>query len=186
MGAAGFRNRRSWMGDIRPPYRPEQQATIESRRDLHRTEGTLFRITLTPPGTQQRTDKPLLLRALGISADEFATRFCRTVNTSWRLTCTPCASSRRPPSSPAASRVINLRLATQVWHGHDGPRCPMPPGPQSVRSHRWLSTIARNSSTGITSRSSSWSSNSAARLAPARMLSTVLFRRCGWSWIQNH
>ena len=77
------------MGDIRPPYRPEQQATIESRRDLHRTEGTLFRITLTPPGTQQRTDKPLLLRALGISADEFATRFCCTVHTSWRLTCTP-------------------------------------------------------------------------------------------------
>jgi hypothetical protein len=32
-----------------------------------------------------------------------------------------------PPSSPAASSVINLRLATQVWHGHDGPRCPMPP-----------------------------------------------------------
>jgi hypothetical protein len=59
------------------------------RRDLHRAEGTLFRITLTPPGTQQRTDKPLPLRALGISADEFATRFCRTVNTSWRLTCTP-------------------------------------------------------------------------------------------------
>jgi hypothetical protein len=64
------------MGDIRPPYPPEQQATIESRPDLHRAEGTLFRITLTPPGTQQRTDKPLLLRALGISADEFATRFC--------------------------------------------------------------------------------------------------------------
>jgi len=49
----------------------------------------LFRITLTPPGRQQRTDKPLLLRALEISADEFATRFCRTVHTSWRLTCTP-------------------------------------------------------------------------------------------------
>ena len=31
----------------------------------------------------------------------------------------PCASSRRPPSSPAASRVINLRLA-RIWHGHDG------------------------------------------------------------------
>ena len=49
----------------------------------------LFRITLTPPDRQQRTDKPLLLRALEISADEFATRFCRTVHTSWRLTCTP-------------------------------------------------------------------------------------------------
>ena len=49
----------------------------------------LFRITLTPPGRQQRTDKPLLLRALEISADEFATRFCRTAHTSWRLTCTP-------------------------------------------------------------------------------------------------
>src|SRR6516164_9322191 len=37
----------------------------------------LFRITLTPPGRQQRTDKPLLLRALGISADEFVTPLAR-------------------------------------------------------------------------------------------------------------
>jgi hypothetical protein len=31
------------------------------RRCLHRAEGQAFRIVLTPPGTQQRTDKPKLL-----------------------------------------------------------------------------------------------------------------------------
>jgi hypothetical protein len=30
-----------------------------------------------------------MLRVLGISAEEFATCFCRTVQTGWRLTCTP-------------------------------------------------------------------------------------------------
>jgi hypothetical protein len=32
------------------------------RRGLRRAEGADFKITLTPPGTSQRTDKPLLLR----------------------------------------------------------------------------------------------------------------------------
>jgi hypothetical protein len=38
---------------------------------------------LTPPGTAQRTDKPLLLRCSGSPA-----RFCHPVHTGWRLTCT--------------------------------------------------------------------------------------------------
>jgi hypothetical protein len=59
------------------------------RRNLLRAEGAAFRIVLSPPGTSQRTDKPVLLRVLGITADEFAARFCHPVQTGWRLTCTP-------------------------------------------------------------------------------------------------
>jgi hypothetical protein len=32
------------------------------RRELHRAEGQAFKITLTPPGTSQRTDKAVLLK----------------------------------------------------------------------------------------------------------------------------
>jgi hypothetical protein len=56
-----------------------------------RAEGEDFRITLTPPGTSQRTDKPLLLQVLGISEAEYTARFCHPVQSGWRLTCT------RPP-----------------------------------------------------------------------------------------
>ena len=58
------------------------------RRELHRAEGQAFKITLTPPGTSQRTDKPLLLKVLGITAAEYASRFTYPVQTGWRLTCT--------------------------------------------------------------------------------------------------
>jgi hypothetical protein len=58
------------------------------RRGLHRAESADWRIALSPPGEQQRTDKPLLLRVLGIGAAEFAVRFCHPVRTDWRLTVT--------------------------------------------------------------------------------------------------
>jgi hypothetical protein len=64
------------------------------RRKLVRAEGAAFRIVLTPPGTQQRVDKPLLLRALGITEAQYTARFCHPVQTGWRLTCTP----RRKPA----------------------------------------------------------------------------------------
>jgi hypothetical protein len=64
------------------------------RRGLRTAIGQHFRIALSPPGTQQRTDKPLLLRVLGIDAAEFAARFCSTVNTGWRLTCTALKPAR--------------------------------------------------------------------------------------------
>jgi hypothetical protein len=41
-----------------------------------------------PPGTSQRTDKPLLLKVLGITAAEYTARFTYPVHTGWRLTCT--------------------------------------------------------------------------------------------------
>ena len=58
------------------------------RREIRRAEGEDFRITLTPPGTSQRTDKPLLLQVMGITEAEYTARFCHPVQTGWRLTCT--------------------------------------------------------------------------------------------------
>ena len=58
------------------------------RRELRRAEGALFKITLTPPGTSQRTDKKKLLEVLGMSEGEYSARFCYAVHTGWRLTCT--------------------------------------------------------------------------------------------------
>ena len=43
---------------------------------------------MTPPGTSQRTDKPLLLQVMGITEAEYTARFCHPVQTGWRLTCT--------------------------------------------------------------------------------------------------
>jgi hypothetical protein len=58
------------------------------RRGLRRAEGADFKITLTPPSTSMRTDKPLLLKVLGITEDEYTARFCRPVQNGWRMTCT--------------------------------------------------------------------------------------------------
>ena len=58
------------------------------RRELRRVEGESYRIVLTPPGTQQRTDKAKLLRVLGITPTEYTTRFTYPVQSGWRLTCT--------------------------------------------------------------------------------------------------
>jgi hypothetical protein len=60
------------------------------RRGLKRVETALWRLTLTPPGESARTDKPMLLRTLGITAAEFAARFTRVTRTDWRMTLTRC------------------------------------------------------------------------------------------------
>jgi hypothetical protein len=73
----------------------DHQTAIEAlkaeaiRRGHLRVEGTAYRIVLSPPGTSQRTDKTKLLEVLGITAAEFTSRFTHTVQTGWRLTCTP-------------------------------------------------------------------------------------------------
>jgi hypothetical protein len=65
------------------------------RREIHRAEGENYRIVLTPPGTQQRTDKLLLLRVLGITAAEYTTRFCHPLRAK-RLALWPRTSGRFP------------------------------------------------------------------------------------------
>jgi hypothetical protein len=62
---------------VSPAYLADQIGALEARievfkaeairRELRRAEGEAYRIVLTPPGTSQRTDKPLLLKVLGIT-----------------------------------------------------------------------------------------------------------------------
>ena len=59
------------------------------RRGLKTAEGEAGRITLSPPGSQDRTERELLLKALDITEAEFIARFTRTVQTDWRLTIKP-------------------------------------------------------------------------------------------------
>jgi hypothetical protein len=75
------------------------------RREIRRAEGADFRITLTPPGTSQRTDKPLLLQVMGITEAEDNARFCHPVQTGWRLTCTAC---RKFAAAPRASPPVQI------------------------------------------------------------------------------
>jgi len=59
------------------------------RRGHLRFEGTAYRVVLSPPSTSQRTDTKRLLEVLGMTTAEFTSRFTHTVQTGWRLTCTP-------------------------------------------------------------------------------------------------
>ena len=59
------------------------------RRGLKTAEGQAGRIALSPPSTQDRSDRALLLEVLGITEAEFISRFTRPVKTDWRLTITP-------------------------------------------------------------------------------------------------
>jgi hypothetical protein len=88
---------------VSPGYLADQIGALEARievlkaeairRELRRAEGEAYRIVLSPPGTSQRTDKPLLLRVLGITPAEYAARFCNPAHTGWRLTCTALRKS---------------------------------------------------------------------------------------------
>ena len=59
------------------------------RRRLKAAEGEAGRITLSPPGSQDRTERALLLKVLDITEAEFVARFTRAVKTDWRLTINP-------------------------------------------------------------------------------------------------
>ena len=59
------------------------------RRHLKTAEGEAGRITLSPPGSQDRTERELLLKVLDITEAEFIARFTRRVQTDWRLTIKP-------------------------------------------------------------------------------------------------
>jgi hypothetical protein len=65
------------------------------RRRLRTAEGQAGRITLTPPGSQDRTERNLLLAVLGINEGEFVARFTRPTKTDWRLTVNPRRELRK-------------------------------------------------------------------------------------------
>jgi hypothetical protein len=65
------------------------------RRGLRTAEGEAGRMTLTPPGSQDRTERARLLEVLGISEAEFIARFTRSIKTDWRLTINPRRELRK-------------------------------------------------------------------------------------------
>ena len=99
----------------------DHQTAIEAlkaeaiRRELLRVEGVSYRIVLSPPSTSQRTDKAKLLEVLGITAAEFTSRFTHTVQTGWRLTCTPlrnlAAAAKLALQRPQTGKWADLRPA---------------------------------------------------------------------------
>jgi hypothetical protein len=54
------------------------------RRGLHEADGALFRITLSPPGTQFRIESKLLRQVMG---NAFVDHFSRAVDTDWIMRC---------------------------------------------------------------------------------------------------
>ena len=55
------------------------------RRELRRAEGTLFRLTLTPPGRQTKLDRGRLEAEYGAP---FLARFSYEIDTDWVMRCT--------------------------------------------------------------------------------------------------
>jgi hypothetical protein len=72
------------------------------RRGLKTAEGAAGRIALSPPGSQDRTDRDRLLQVLGIAEAEFIARFTRPVRTDWRLTISPIKPIRAAGDPKAA------------------------------------------------------------------------------------
>ena len=58
------------------------------RRGLKTALGETGKITLSPPSSQDRTDRDLLLSVLGITESEYIARFTSPTKTDWRLTIT--------------------------------------------------------------------------------------------------
>src|ERR1700730_6624948 len=59
------------------------------RRGLEKAEGQFWKLSLSPPGQSNRTDKSRLLAVLGISESEYVTRFTNPTQTDWVMRCTP-------------------------------------------------------------------------------------------------
>ncbi len=58
------------------------------RRGLRKAEGEFWKLSLSPPGESNRTDKARLLQVLGISESEYTARFTSVTHTEWVMRCT--------------------------------------------------------------------------------------------------
>jgi hypothetical protein len=58
------------------------------RRGLKKAEGQFWKLSLTPPGQSNRTDKSRLLAVLGISESEYVARYTSPTPTDWVMRCT--------------------------------------------------------------------------------------------------
>lgn len=70
------------------------------RRGLRKAEGEAWKLSLSPPGEQNRTDKAGLLRVLGITDAQFVARFTSLVHTDWVMRCTARKAFRVPGDEP--------------------------------------------------------------------------------------
>jgi hypothetical protein len=74
------------------------------RRGLRKADGELWKLSLSPPGESNRTDRARLLQVLGISEAQFISRFCSPTHTDWRITITarkvPRAAEEPAPAKP--------------------------------------------------------------------------------------
>jgi hypothetical protein len=95
------------------------------RRRLKTAEGEAGRITLSPPGSQDRTERELLLKVLDITEAEFIARFTRRVQTDWRLTIKPRRQFRQAAGSGHSSPPHWRRLRRAALKRNGG-RCTVP------------------------------------------------------------
>jgi hypothetical protein len=58
------------------------------RRGIKKAEGQFWKLSLSPPGQSNRTDKSRLLAFLGFSEDEYVMRFTSPTQTDWVMRCT--------------------------------------------------------------------------------------------------
>lgn len=75
------------------------------RRGFRTVEGAAWRLSLSPPGVSNRTNKATLLAVLGISESEFVTRFTSPTQTDWVMRCTarkPLRAAEQPVVKPPA------------------------------------------------------------------------------------
>ena len=74
------------------------------RRGLRKAEGQAWKLSLSPPGTSQRTDRARLLEVMGISESDFELRFCNRVETDWSMRVT-AKKVPRTPEQPVIARA---------------------------------------------------------------------------------
>src|SRR5215469_2310800 len=87
-----------WLAKASPAVLADEALSLKTRidaikneaikRGLRTAEGQTGKITLSPPSSQDRTDRDLLLSVLGITESEYIARFTRPTKTDWRLTIT--------------------------------------------------------------------------------------------------
>ena len=77
------------------------------RRGLRKAEGQAWKLSLSPPGTSQRTDRARLLEVMGISESDFELRFCNRVETDWSMRVT----AKRVPRTPEQPVIARAKAA---------------------------------------------------------------------------
>jgi hypothetical protein len=81
------------------------------RRGLKKAEGQFWKLSLSPPGESNRTDKSRLLAVLGISEIEYIARYTSIVHTDWVMRCTARKVLRTGEQEPVVLPLAKPRRA---------------------------------------------------------------------------